>query len=184
MGRKMNRGKQQVLFNYLPGRTFDFEGGIISRIIGISGQPNVDLNLRMILLRVREEARVWEEQNCRPALPDRVLEDPSRFILLEPKKVDAELFPKVLWCNPGCGRVFDYSNRDDLPRQSACPSCRTGRLIQLRFVKTHRCGALEPLLPPSCQRCHTSNNMALDLRGSERTSEFRWVCRQWEHVTL
>lgn len=177
MGRKMNRGKQQVLFNYLPGRTFDFEGGVISRISRIRGLQRNDLNLQVLLLKVQEEARGWDEQ-FRPGLPDRILSDASRFVLLEPKNVDAELFPKVFWCdNRLCGRVFDYSNRDDLPQQSTCSVCHTGKLVQLRFVKIHNCGALESLSPPLCQRCRSSNHMALDTRGSERISNFRWVCR-------
>lgn len=177
MGRKMNRGKQQVLFNYLPGRTFDFEGGVISRISRIRGLQRNDLNLHVLLLKIQEDARGWDEQ-FRPGLPDRVLSDASRFVLLEPKNVDAELFPKVFWCdNRSCGRVFDYSNRDDLPRQVTCPVCRTGKLVQLRFVKIHHCGALEPLVPPVCQQCGSSNHMMLDTRGSERISNFRWVCR-------
>ena len=30
----------------------------------------------------------------------------------------------------------------------------------------------------SCSKCKTRNNMALDDRGSEHTSEFSWICRQ------
>lgn len=177
MGRKMNRGKQQVLFNYLPGRTFDFEGGTISRVSRIRGLQRNDLNIRILLLKITEDARAWP-QDFRPALRDDVLDDPSRFVLLEPKNVEAELFPKVFWCdNRSCGRIFDQSDRDDLPRQN-CRVCGSGNLVQLRFVKIHRCGALEPLSPPFCQRCHTSNQMALDTRGSERISNFRWICRQ------
>lgn len=176
MGRKMNRGKQQVLFNYLPGRTFDFEGGTISRVSRIRGLQRNDLNIKILLLKIAEDARAWP-QDFRPALRDDVLNDPSRFVLLEPKNVEAELFSKVFWCdNRSCGRVFDDSNRDYL-RQPICEVCRIGKLVQLRFVKIHRCGTLEPLSPPFCQRCHTSNYMALDTRGSERISNFRWICR-------
>ncbi|HEY9671441.1 MAG TPA: DUF1998 domain-containing protein [Waterburya sp.] len=176
MGRKMTRGKQQVLFNYLPGRTFDFEGGIISRVSNIRGLQRNDLSVGVLLRRVAEDARAWPPE-ARPALEDRVLNEPSRFVLLEPKNVEAELFPKVFWCqNRNCGRVFDYSNSDHLPGQN-CRVCRTGKLVQLRFVKIHRCGELQPLSPPFCQRCNTSNHMALDTRGSERISNFRWICR-------
>ena len=46
MGRKMNRGKQQILFNYLPGRTFDFEKvATIARIEKIRGKPRNDLSV-------------------------------------------------------------------------------------------------------------------------------------------
>jgi hypothetical protein len=41
----------------------------------------------------------------------------------------------------------------------------------------HRCGAIAPLIPPACRRCGNNFRMALDTRGSERLSNFRWVCR-------
>ncbi len=173
----MNRGKQQVLFNYLPNRTFDFERvAAIARVTEIRGDPRMDLNAPVLLRRIAEEAAAWQE-DLRPALRDDVFRQVDRFVLLDPRSIHSELFPKVLWCqNRTCGRVFDFRHRDTLPRQ--CPSCHQGRLVQLRFVRIHRCGALQPLLPPLCRSCHTSNHMALDTRGSERISNFRWVCRR------
>ena len=178
MGRKMNRGKQQIIFNFLPGRTFDFEKvSTIARVKSIRGIQRTDLNIAVLLRKVADEARAWQ-QEFRPVLRDQVLHDPSRFILLEPKRVEAEMFPKVFWCqNRLCGRVFDYSHNDSLP-QMTCRACGQGKLVQLRFVEIHRCGALQPLRPPTCQRCHTASHMALDTRGSERISNFRWICRQ------
>ncbi len=182
MARTMTRGKQQVLFNYLPNRTFDFERvAAIARVVGIRGDPRTDLNAPVLLRRIAEEASAWQE-DFRPALRDDVFQQPNRFVLLDPRSVQSELFPKVLWCQDrGCGRVFDFSHRDFLPQQ--CPSCRRGQLVQIRFVKIHRCGALQPLLPPRCQQCHTSNDIALDTRGSERFSNFRWVCRRCNTAT-
>ncbi len=177
MGRVMTRGKQQVLFNYLPNRTFDFERiAAIARITGIRGDPRNDLNAAILLRRIAEEASAWQEE-FRPSLRDDIFRQVDRFVLLDPKSVQAELFPKVLWCQKhGCGRVFDYRHRDGLPNQ--CPSCHQGQLIQLRFVRIHRCGSLQPLLPPACPQCRSADHMALDTRGSERISNFRWVCRQ------
>lgn len=182
MPRTMNRGKQQVLFSYLPNRTFDFERvAAIARVVGIRGDPRIDLNMPVLLRRIAEEAGAWGE-DFRPALRDEVFRHADRFVLLDPRHVQAELFPKVLWCqNHACGRVFDFSRRDSLPNQ--CPSCRQGQLVQLRFVKIHRCGALHPLLPPDCQECHSNAHMALDTRGSERISSFRWICRRCNRGT-
>ncbi len=185
MGRRMNRGKQQILFNYLPGCTFDFEGGTIAQVANIRGIPNYDLNIDILLRRIAEEVQAWPE-NYRPVLRDDIVGNPSRnlsgnpsrFVLLEPKNLDAKLFPKIFWCqNRSCARIYDHSNHDHLPRE-ICRSCGRGKLVQLRFVKTHRCGHLEPLSPPACQQCRTSSHMALDDRGSERIREFRWICRQ------
>lgn len=175
MGRRMTRGKQQVLFNYLPGRTFDFEHiGAIARVKEIRGAPRNDLNSELLLRRIAESARAWDEA-YRPGLRDDVLNDPSRFVFIDPAEVQAEIFPKVLWCqNRSCGRVTDFSRKDTMP--VSCTACNTGILVQLRFVKIHRCGALEPLLPPRCPQCGSANHLLLDTRGSERISEFLWKC--------
>ena len=184
MNRKMYRGKQQVLFNYLPGRTFDFERtATIARVTNIHGLPRTDLNGVVLLRKVAEEVRVWH-LNFRPSLRDDILQDANRFVLLDPQRVQAETFPKVFWCqNRSCGRVFDYSHNNSLPPQT-CQVCRQGELMQLRFVKIHRCGSLQPLRPPVCQQCHIPNQMTLDSRSSERISNFRWVCRRCNTATL
>lgn len=178
MVRTMSRGKGQVLTNYLPGKTFDFEKvATISRVTDIRGvQKDKDLNISIVLPKIAEYARAWLP-DYRKVLRDDVLNDPSRFVLLDPNSVQAEMFPKVFWCqNPGCNRVFDYGHSESLPKRN-CHACKTGKLTQLRFVQIHQCGAIEPLVPPRCARCHTNNKMALDTRGSERISNFRWVCR-------
>jgi len=174
----MNRGKQQILFNYLPGKTFDFERvATIARVRSVRGNPQTELNVTVLLRKIFEDVRAWSEE-FRPALRDDIMNDPRRFVLLDPAEVQAEMFPKVFWCQNqrSCGRVFDYTNSDSLPRRS-CSGCGNGQLIQLRFIKIHRCGSIQPLLPPPCPQCRSSQNMGLDTRGSERTSNFRWVCR-------
>jgi len=174
MIKPMHRGKQQVLLNYLPGKTFDFQGGPIARVTSIRGYQTQTLNENVVLRKVRAQARAWSA-DLRPALSDRTLDNPARFILIDPLDVEAEMFPRVFRCqNPQCHRVIDYSNRDSLPPEH-CPACREGKLAQLRFVKIHRCGALEPLVPPACPECK-SRNIGLAMRGSERIQAFRWIC--------
>jgi len=175
--RSMTRGKQQVLYNFLPGRTFDFEKvSVIARVDVIRGTAVNDLNMAMVLLKVAEQARAWQS-DLRPVLRDDVLRDPSRFVLVEPEEVRSSLFPNVFWCqNRSCGIVLDRTGRS-LPQTNRCPVCRNGKLLQVRWVRVHRCGAIAPLIPPSCRRCGNNFRMALDTRGSERLSNFRWVCR-------
>lgn len=175
--RSMSRGKQQVLYNYLPGRTFDFEKvPVIARVDTIRGAPVNDLNMSMVLLKVAEEARAWRA-DLRPVLRDDVLRDASRFVLVDPEEVRTQIFPRVFWCqNRSCGTVWDRTGRD-IPASIRCPACRTGKLLQMRFVRVHRCGALFPLKPPPCRQCGSAQRVALDTRGSERFADFRWVCR-------
>jgi hypothetical protein len=175
MGRKMTRGKQQILFNYLPGRTFDFEKlATIARVSKISGIVRSDLNAQLILKKISEDAHAWG-LDFRPALRDEVLRDPRRFILLEPAAVSAQIFPRILWCqSKRCGRIVNAENFDTLP--SKCPECHAGYLVQLRFVRIHRCGALDPVTAPFCQTCKTSRFVSLDTRGGERFAAFLWTC--------
>lgn len=176
-GEIMRRGKQQILFNYLPGKTFDFERlSLIARIRQIKGPRKDDLNLNYILYNIMDYVSDWKEE-YRPALVDNVFrKKPYPFILIDPRSVDAEMFPLILWCqNQECGMVFDFSS-GDLPYKSTCPSCNKGKLIQMRWVKVHRCGSIQPL-KPYCFKCKSSRNISLDTRGSERISSFRWICR-------
>jgi hypothetical protein len=171
----MRRGKQQVLLHYLPGCTFDGErASSIARVDYVSGSPRTDLSADVVFTRIKEEVHVWQE-TFRPGLRDDVLNE-REFVLLDPQRVQAGLFPKVFWCqNRGCGAIEDYTSRAGLPAAS-CRVCRSGRLSQLRWVCIHRCGELLPLTPRPC-RCGRADAFSLDLRGSERLSNFRWRCR-------
>lgn len=177
MSHRMSRGKQQVLYTYLPTNTIDFQGGSIARIRHVRGNRPEGINPRFIVERIREDAEAWPEE-FRPALRDLVLHDADRFVLIDPAEVSAELYPKVFWCDR-CGRVYDLSNQDRIPRSAECPSCNGGHLSQLRFILVHRCGEVRPLTPPACQTCHGRNgHMALVTHGSERIDEFEWICRR------
>ncbi len=181
MTKSMTRGKQQILLNHLPGKTFDFQSGPISRVASIRGFPRNDLNETVVLQRVAKQARAWPAQ-LRPALSDRILDSVDKFVLIDPVGVEAELFPKVFSCqNANCGYVVDYSNREGVPQTNRCPSCSEGKLVQLRFVKIHRCGAIDALAPPACPQCHR-RKIALSTRGSERISGFRWICLGCGHA--
>jgi hypothetical protein len=174
MGRKMRRGKQQIMHRFLPGKVFDFERvATIAIVQSIRGNPRTDLNTGVVLAKIREEATAWDPE-YRPTLRDDTLRNPSDFILLEPIEVQAQIFPLVFRCTI-CGHAVNNETTDSLsPR---CSKCRNDGLVQLRFVKVHRCGTIQSLVPPNCGRCGNSGGVALDLRGSERISNFRWVCR-------
>ncbi len=183
MSLKMNRGKNQVMYSYLPGYTFDFDkSSAIAQIDSIRGIQRTDLNLQLILQAIRNQAAAWGDL-ARTFVNSR----PDQFVLLEPKKAYSKLFPKVFWCqNRRCGQVFDYSWSDGVPNQSTCPICKRGKLTQLRFVRIHQCGEIKPLTPlHECNKCKTKNQFALDTRGSERISQFVWVCRKCgSHTSL
>jgi hypothetical protein len=170
----MSRGKRQVLFDYLPGRVFDFaQVGTIAKVAKVRGTPNNQLNQELVLSAIQQYANAWEEKH-RTALRDRN-PDYSRFILLDPKSVESALFPLVFHCqNKSCGRIVTRTT-ETAPAKRTCPRCKQNTLVQLRFVKIHRCGEIQPLTP-YCSNCRSAENMALDMRGSERISGFQWKC--------
>jgi hypothetical protein len=172
----MRRGKQQVLLHYLPGCTFDGErASSIARVDYVSGSPRTDLSADVVFTRIREDINVWNE-DLRPGLRDDVLNERD-FVLVDPQRVQASLFPRVFWCQTrSCGAIEDYTGRNGLP-DTRCRVCKTGRLSQLRWVRIHRCGELLPLTPRPCSNCGRADAISLDLRGSERLSNFRWRCR-------
>lgn len=177
---RMNRGKGQIMYNYLPGYTFDFDKtAVIAQVTSIRGALNTELNLRLILAAIKRQTYAWGDLASVFSDPQLELHS-ERFVLLEPQKVAAHLFPKVFWCqNRNCGRVHDYSRSGEIPRQAICPVCKKGKLSQFRWIKIHQCGEILPLTPPyECSKCKTKNQFALDTQGSERISLFVWICRK------
>jgi len=171
-----NKSKQQVLFNYLPGKVFDFgKGSIVSRISEVKGYPYADLNAELLIKKISAEIKAWREE-YRPALGNKTLDDSSRFIVVDARQASASLYPLVFICPvSNCNRVYDYTTRNDVLSSKICPECKKGKLQQLRFVKIHRCGHIEPLRPPNCHKCG-SKKMSL-ITKSAKISGFVWKCK-------
>ena len=171
---KMTRGKQQILFNYLPGKTFDFDkSNRLAQITSIRGIQKNDMNVNLVLQAIERYTSAWQENLASIFHRPR----PDQFVLLQPTRAYSQIYPKVLWCQEkSCGRVFDCNGRDRLPNK--CLNCQSGQLIQLRWIKVHRCGYIEELTPPyRCKECGTTNSQfRLNTRGSERITGFRWIC--------
>lgn len=185
MPRKISRNKRTVLFQHLPGQTYDFgRESIIARTSEVRGGQNTELNLRLLLTAIENVVSGWSpnaqrQSNLRQTFPQPLPNFTNSFVLIEPRSVSSELFPLVFWCqNRECGRVFSYTNSGNIPQSRICSVCNSGRLIQLRFIRIHRCGSIAPLEPFYCGNCQTSNNIALDTRGSEKIANFQWICRR------
>lgn len=177
--RKMNRGKQQILYHYLPSRTFDFEkSGTIAIVDKIRGRENNDLIPELIYDAIEEQISTWNVE--RRQIFGNMKRSANRFVLIEPLSVESKMFPMVFWCqNSRCGIVRQLSS---IPSTNICGICGTGKLVQMRFIKIHRCGDIKPLIAPTCQHCQRRDRMALDTRESEKISNFRWICRNCSNV--
>lgn len=175
----MRRGRQQVLFNFLPGKTFDHESGqVICRVTNFQAEEETRLNKRYVLERVAWLLNQWAEERRR-GFPD-PYRRPDRYVLAIPKAVEAEIFPLLFECtNPACRRVVSYQNARQartLNPELRCRACGAS-LIQLHHVLIHRCGHIRPFIVPRCPH-HGYDHMWLDTRGSQKYTQFRWRCRQ------
>ena len=57
---KMTRGKQQILFNYLPGKTFDFDkSNRLAQITSIRGIQKNDMNVNLVLQAIEQYTSAW-----------------------------------------------------------------------------------------------------------------------------
>lgn len=170
----MKRGKQQIMFYYLPGKTFDFDkNNILAIVDSIDGEKNTDINLDFVLKSIQGYTSGWSKEYI-PMLTMENLSKKENFVLIDPKKVKVNMYPLVLWCqNPSCGRI--YPNNNESMQDHMCPICKKEKLIQLRWIKVHRCGQIKPLIP-YCSNCKSSYNISLNTRESQRVGDFKWKC--------
>lgn len=175
----MRRGKQQILFNFLPDKTFDHESGqAICKVTRFEIEEEARLNKRYILAKIAWLLNQWPEERRR-GFPD-PFSQPDRFVLGSPKEVEAEIFPLLFRCdNPRCRRAVSYQNLQQAMRINRDMRCRHcgSTLTQLHHVLIHNCGHIRPFIIPRCPE-HGYDHMWLDTGESQKYSHFRWRCRQ------
>jgi len=175
----MRRSKGQIMFNFLPGKTFDYEGGqAICKVTRFEANEDTTLNKRYVLDRVAWLLKQWPEERRRG------FQDPYRhpnlYVLATPTGVEAEIFPLLYECkNPECRRVVSYRDvrqASGINPNLQCPTCKSP-MVQLHHVMIHQCGHIRPLTVPSCPK-HGTDHIWLDTRGSQKYAQFRWRCRR------
>lgn len=174
----MNRGRQQILFHFLPEKTFDHESGqAICQVKNFRAEENTQLNHHYVLHRIAWLLNQWPE-NRRRGFPD-PYRRPDSYVFAVPQSVDAELFPLLFYCvKQGCHRTVSYLNLDQVNQLNPnlrCQDCNSA-LTQLHHVLIHKCGHIQPFIIPRCPR-HDYNHMWLNTR-SQKYSLFRWQCHE------
>ena len=176
----MDRGRSQVLYNYLPGKTFDYSGPYgIHRVKQVDAVNSTDVNADFIAERILTRVRQWrdsEDSLGAVGFP----QNPDQYRLLEPQKVRSELFPLLFYCSE-CGLVETYDDPDELRTYNASLTCRhdgcDGELRQYRYVFIHECGEIETPDPYKCSDCGSFDQWRLDTQDSQRFENFRWHCQ-------
>ncbi len=173
----MERSSSQILFNYLPGKTFDHETyRVVCRVDRVDGDRLDRLDRATMVARVNSRLdAAMLAGNSIVNYDERSRRDVESWTMKRPMQVVARVFPLLLQCRLGCKRVFEMREDGMGPRLRHCPVCKK-RLTQLQQILFHECGTLRSLEVPNCPK-HGRSNMSLDDRGSLSTSDWRWICR-------
>lgn len=175
-GRFMTRGLGQVLFNYLPDATLDYDrGSCICKVAEVRAEPVDEIDPRRILSEIGAYVGRWEGRV--KGLPD--TRHPELFFFGIPQEVLFNVYPLVFECK-SCRVAVSFPNEQQYLSGTENRHCRWcgGKLIQIYHVLVHECGHLKSLWVPRCNRHgNAPSRVILDFRGSQKARDFRWVCR-------
>jgi hypothetical protein len=142
----MQRGVSQLLFNYLPYRTVDWEDGLaIVQLGNVRFSTVWEENRKTTLMKEISEAfDRWRTRggHVDPAFPH-PLHEADRFTVGAPESIDATLLPAALICQR-CGQLL-LERKTQRADRLRCPNCESLRIHQLPFVFVHGCGELVPI---------------------------------------
>lgn len=203
----MTRGVSQLLFNYLPERTVDWEDGLaIVRLGGVRLSAPVwpQDRARVVFEEIGHQITRWRLQGgtVDPEFPDPV-RNPGRFTVGTPESIEAMVLQTAYICRQ-CN-AFQFPSHADLAnaqRPLRCTGCGSSSLRQFGQVFVHGCGELIPVKeyipgirydenriieaidrPIRCERC--GRDAVLEMPPhSERVSEMKIRCRQCQAVVV
>jgi len=193
----MQRGVSQLLFNYLPYRTVDWEDGMAIVQLGSVRFSSVweEERKTTLLKEIKESFDRWRARGgtIDPVFPD-LLHEPERYTIGAPESIDASVLPAALICQR-CGQLI-FDKKFQTLEKTHCPNCDSPRIHQFPFVFVHGCGQLVPVeewmpatkkkndtgeLEPTkhpirCPQCEKSTNLYIPGK-SDRVKDMKVVCR-------
>jgi len=169
----MERSRQQVLYQFLPGNTFDYSNqrGIwrVTRLETRDVSGTIDTEY--VTNRVFARAQNWDggQQGFSSS-------NSAHYHFGRPEQVRAEPFPTTFECRH-CNKIHGYYTPDDVASENPDLECQNcgGPLRQPQFVSVHSCGVIERLNPGYCPD-HGTQHIVLDTRDSQRAQNFHWRC--------
>ena len=193
MPQPLERGRNNVLYNYGPGKVFYHEKSrMIERIVAIKQDARTQdlrVNLDQLRKRIRQEIRWHADADLDADLVAR-----TQLNVIQPDFVVSRASPMAYYCQR-CGHLYlaDVQARSREPladlRRAVPPDRRctcdvtgsrcNGFLVQYDYLTTHNCG--EEIFVPDewFGRCQTHGNHHLHWirQGSERASRWSIACR-------
>ena len=193
----MQRGVSQLLFNYLPGRTVDWEDGLAIVQLGSVQLSSAWPEERKEVV-LNEISELFERWTSRGGSIDKLFPDPKheagRFTIGLPEAIEAQVLQTALVCH-ACGRLF-FKRLSGAAKGNgaiACPGCGSGRVRQVPWVFVHGCGSLQSIdewlpatksdlsgstrFPIRCPTCKETGQLLHMPNRSERVKDMRVVCR-------
>jgi hypothetical protein len=192
------RGVSQLLFNYLPQGTVDWEDGLAIVQLGtVRLSSSWDEDQKTVVLN--EMAEFFDRWRAKRGMIDREFPDPrrepERYTIGLPSAVSASVLSTALTCQ-ACGQLIFSKRRGDTSSPLVCPHCQKPRVRQFPFVFVHGCGDLIPVtewlpftkqnangelevvnLPLKCPECKSSENLYMPGR-SDRVKDMKVLCRR------
>lgn len=178
MSLEMKRGRVASLFRHMPEQAFNWEHQKGSfKGTGDVNAEDMDVPAAWMKRSLRRLIRPFAVAARDEGKSFSGLEtiERERFKLLQPTRLEAELFPKTYLCSR-CDLFFEAA---DAKARTVCPDpkCR-GSAGQWSFVEYHRCGYISGLKPPRrCPNGH-SGGMRLMNRRSRRFRAWGWQCAE------
>jgi hypothetical protein len=170
----MRRGKSQVLYNYLPGNTFDYdndEGIYIVKDFNNRKLEPEELNKKYITGKITQYLDQWSEEMSEFA----DVHSPHSYYFCRVSSVVSAMYPLVFQCvNDHCRRVYSFRSVDGMFH--TCSHCGRG-LRQLHYIAYHSCGEIRPLYVPKCPT-HAMKSIVLETKNSQRIANFVWNCTE------
>lgn len=194
----MQRGVSQLLFNYLPQRTVDWEDGLaIVQLGNVRLSSSWDEDQKTVLLN--EMAELFDRWRGKGGMIDREFPDPrhepERYTIGLPSAVAASVLSTALICQ-ACGQLIFSKKGGNSSSPLLCSHCQKSRIRQLPFVFVHGCGDLIPIaewlpftkqnvdgeleavnLPLRCPECKSNENLYMPGR-SDRVKDMKVLCRR------
>ena len=145
--RPMQRGVSQLLFNYLPYRTVDWEDGLAIIQLGDVRFSTIweEERKSTLLKEIKEHFDRWIARGGRvdSTFPTDPAGEYDRFTIGSPASIDASVLQAALICQH-CGQlIFEKKYQRETSLQ--CPNCGGSRIHQIPFVFVHGCGELVPI---------------------------------------
>lgn len=173
----MSRGISQVLFNYLPERTFDYDrGACIGKVFELRLEPVKGIDVERLCATMSAYVARWGKQ-----VGDFDISKPHLMLFGRPTRVLFNLFPLTFQCGR-CDCVKAFEKEDSFVRNGGVGRClhcgASDHFEQIYHILVHECGNMAGLQPRKCPQCNSQSHIALDLRGSQQARDFRWSCKR------